>query len=61
MRDGEADTVDCGAGNDVALLDFKDVMTTPAACETVSARAASAEAQSEDKTQNEPEDHKSSS
>ena len=58
-RDGEVDTVDCGPGNDVALLDFKDVMTDPTACETVKRAAPRpADAQSQNKTQTEPEDSK---
>jgi hypothetical protein len=41
LRDGEADRADCGDGNDVALLDTKDVIVdaTPqnpnGSCETV--------------------------
>ncbi len=58
-RDGEQDTVDCGPGNDTAILDFKDVMTDPAACETVKRAAPRPkDTQGEDKRQNEPEDSK---
>ena len=58
-RDGEADTIDCGPGTDVALLDFKDVMTDAAACETVKRAAPRpVETKSEDNTQSEPEDSK---
>jgi hypothetical protein len=45
LRDGEADRADCGDGNDVALLDTKDVIVdaTPenpnGSCETVIRRA----------------------
>ena len=36
VRDGEADTVDCGDGNDVVLADFKDKVA--ANCEVVKRR-----------------------
>jgi Ca2+-binding RTX toxin-like protein len=40
-RDGEGDTIDCGAGNDTAILDYKDKIVDATAsnpngsCETV--------------------------
>jgi Ca2+-binding RTX toxin-like protein len=33
VRDGEPDVVDCGAGNDTVIADFKDIVTTD--CEHV--------------------------
>ncbi|MDA0139454.1 calcium-binding protein [Solirubrobacter deserti] len=35
VRDGEADTVDCGAGVDTVYADFKDVLSNPGECEVV--------------------------
>ncbi len=35
VRDGEADTVDCGPGIDTVYADFKDVLAAPAECEVV--------------------------
>jgi Ca2+-binding RTX toxin-like protein len=35
VRDGEADTVDCGAGVDTVYADFRDVLTNPSECEVV--------------------------
>jgi Ca2+-binding RTX toxin-like protein len=35
VRDGEADTVDCGPGIDTVYADYKDVLTNPGECEVV--------------------------
>jgi Ca2+-binding RTX toxin-like protein len=35
VRDGEADTVDCGPGVDTVYADFKDVLSNPGECEVV--------------------------
>ena len=63
VRDGEQDTVNCGEGNDVAFLDFKDKIedATNAApngsCEVVERHAPNrAESREEDRTENPAED-----
>ncbi len=40
-RDGERDVIDCGAGYDVAILDRKDVLVDPGACEVVKRKSVS--------------------
>ena len=66
-RDGEQDTVNCGPGNDRALLDFKDKIedaTTASpngSCEVVKRRAPSRfGARAEDRTESPREDSKQS-
>jgi Ca2+-binding RTX toxin-like protein len=63
-RDGEADVVNCGAGNDRAILDFKDVIEDATAdnpngsCELVERKPPRRkDAKSEDRTQDPQEDH----
>jgi Ca2+-binding RTX toxin-like protein len=64
VRDGEADIVNCGPGNDRAILDFKDVIEDATAanpngsCELVARKPPRRkDARSEDRRQDPQEDH----
>jgi Ca2+-binding RTX toxin-like protein len=67
LRDGEQDTVNCGEGNDIALLDFKDRIEDATAanpngsCEVVRRhRARRSDTRAEDRTQSPAEDRQQS-
>jgi Ca2+-binding RTX toxin-like protein len=52
VRDGEQDVVDCGAGDDTVIADFKDVVTTD--CEHVQRAVPSNKEDSAEKKQESP-------